>query len=559
MLHTSKPSAIIATTLLHNHAVSEIVVSPGSRCAPLIEAIAKNEAFKIHTIIDERTAAFYALGLSQMGKRVALICTSGTAMLNYAPAIAEAYYQGLPLIALTADRPLQWIDQDDSQTIRQFEGLDKYVKASFDIPDFNSTDKELSRYAMRIINEAIGIAFESKQGPVHINMQFNAPLTLNSTASQLQPTLINTISGPSSIAKDIYLDLANKLQGKKVLVVAGFMQPNHRLSRQVKRFCQLPNVALLAEKLSNLKTDWPMGIDRVLRCVKTKDANPDIVITIGGALVSRHVKEWLRGLDNIQHWSIGEGNTFADCFGKMTLRIKTSPTLFFNSLTNSVVKLNKTNPLSTVYNHLWHNLWEIEKNYSPAPSLPFCDLKALNWIYNQSNLPKDYNIQLSNGTSVRYAELLASDNQHALYCNRGTSGIEGATATALGAAYSYGKGTLLITGDMSFRHNIGALMLPNKGQLKILVVNNNGGDIFRFISTTSNLPEREDFYTCKSLMTPTIKNLAEAFGYCYLKASSMEELKSRWPIFMKENDKVIMELNTSHCDNAGNLKNYFTI
>lgn len=559
MSHTNKASAGICANVLIKHGINEIIVSPGSRCAPLVEAFASIPETRITMIIDERCAAFYALGLAQGGKKTALVCTSGTAVLNYAPAIAEAYYQGLPIIAISADRPMQWIDQDDSQTIRQYEGISHFVKKSFDIPDFADTDQEMRWYAMRTLNQAVEVAFESKKGPVHVNMQFNAPLTSKDDNDHTSDVRIVEAMFPGvEISRKDCDALLARMHGKKVLLVAGYMLPDHKLSHAVKRFCDAGNVALLAEKLSNLKTIWPMGIDRVLRFADAS-IEPDIVITIGGALVSRHVKEWLRNLKNVEHWTIGYDSSYADCFKHLTLRIRTDAATMLGKLATLMHKTNAEGMETEAmhYHNAWRKLWlKASSSICELDAIPFSDLGALAWIYS-NGVPEQYNIQLSNGTSVRYGELLINDHQHAIYCNRGTSGIEGCTATAIGASVAYSGPTLLVTGDMCFLHDLGALTLDTPDRLKILVVNNDGGDIFRFIGTTSHLPHRELRYCCSQCMHPEVQNIASAFGFTYFKASDYDELKHEWYQFLNHKGKAIFELDTRNRRNSEILTDYF--
>ena len=246
-----KPAALILADLLEQAGVETVVCSPGSRNAPLIAAL-EEKPLKLLDIIDERAAAFVALGIArQSRKRVAMVCTSGTALLNYAPAVAEAFYQGVPLVVVSADRPMQWIDQDDSQTIRQAGALGNIVKGSFDIPDFPGSDAEMCWYASRTVNEALLLAVSSKPGPVHLNFQFNEPLR-SEASLEVAPRQVSLLSGKSSIPVTVGRELAKHLQDKRILLVAGFLPPDHKLSSILRRFITLPNVFLLPEVLSNL-------------------------------------------------------------------------------------------------------------------------------------------------------------------------------------------------------------------------------------------------------------------------------------------------------------------
>ena len=176
MADTDKSVVRILFNLLEAHGVRRVVCSPGSRNAPLLIAADARKRLETSVVIDERSAAFVALGMAMVSRRpVALVCTSGTALLNYAPAVAEAYYQGVPLIVISADRPLEWIDQDDSQTIRQPEALRNFVKGSYSLSDREQCDRP-GWYETRIVNDAILTALAPKQGPVHINVRLSPPL-----------------------------------------------------------------------------------------------------------------------------------------------------------------------------------------------------------------------------------------------------------------------------------------------------------------------------------------------------------------------------------------------
>lgn len=554
-----KPSAIILAKLLVRHDITSVILSPGSRNAPLIVAMSLHKHLQLIDVIDERSAGFLALGMAKQTQQpVALVCTSGTALLNYAPAIAEAYYQGIPLIVLSADRPMQWIDQDDSQTIHQPLALNNFVKKSFDIPDFDSADREMKWYASRTINEAILSAKKEKQGPVHINMQFNAPLC-NSTFKLGNIKAVKLITGTNEINIEQAKILATHLAGKKILIVAGYLAPSHKLSKALNRFIGLPNVSILAETIANLHLQQQSGIDRILTGLTPEELNsllPDIVITIGGALLSRKIKEWLRSApSSMKHWSLDQAPTLADCFCHLSLKITTEPVQFFSTVGRLLRKMNSDSD----YNELWSN-YKLTASASATKFLsksPWCDLLAHYIIFN--NIPKDWNICCSNGTSIRYAELFASSSQHSMSCNRGTSGIEGCTATAVGQALEYSGNTLLITGDMSFIHDLGGFSLPQTpSTFKIIVFNNRGGDIFRFIPSTSALNEREDHFSCSELCASSCKNLAKTFNYDYLYAHDVDELHKALKNLIVSENKTLLEIFTGNEDNASILKAYMT-
>ena len=299
MEDTSKKFCSILFDVLEQKGVKDVVCSPGSRNVPLLLAASSRESLKKHLIVDERSAAFVGLGISLVSKQpVALICTSGTALLNYTPAVAEAYYQSIPLIIISADRPIQWIDQDDSQTLRQDNALENYVKKSYSIPANGEDDNEMLWYVNRIANDAVLAATTGRKGPVHINIHLSEPLGNKTARESDTPRIIDSIQPDAISNKEIIKNLAREIAESKVLFVAGFAAPDSALQKSIADFSHFPNVVVMAETISNLhlKED-SYSIDSVLTAYdpdKLDSLAPDLVISIGGALVSRKLKEYLR-------------------------------------------------------------------------------------------------------------------------------------------------------------------------------------------------------------------------------------------------------------------------
>lgn len=519
--------------------VETIILSPGSRNTPLLIGASARESLKKYIIHDERTAAFTALGIAMISKKpVALACTSGTALYNYAPAIAEAYYQNIPLIIITADRPAQWIDQDDSQTLRQFGALDKIVKRSYDIyaetgmsipcrnKDYAS---EREWYVNRIANEAVLTAISGKPGPVHINMQFADPLNVTIDYKEQNSRIISIITNDNALAPHKCREIAEELLEKRVMVVSGFMPSDNALNRAISEFCQLPNVTLMAETISNLHVrDHSHMIDAVLSKIdsQTKEnLRPDIVISIGGSLVSRMLKEYIRECRATEHWTLSDTDVSIDCFQRLSKHLDVSPTRFFSSISGMSRHLLKKGfkCKHTNYNSAWKSIRDkiYTADKTNLSKLSWSEMKAFSKVFNE--MPTDWNLFLSNGTSVRYAQLLIDRNPHGCYCNRGVSGIDGTNATAFGASLAYGGTTLLVTGDMSFAYCPEILNLRKLGgDLRIIVINNHGGGIFRFIRTTRELEIREEYFCCDP-QHPT-EAITKAYGWNYLQANNESEL-----------------------------------
>lgn len=560
MQDTDKIFCSILFDVLAEKGVRDVVCCPGSRNAPLLIAAANRDNFHKHFAVDERAGAFMALGLSLVSKKpVALICTSGTALLNFAPAIAEAYYQGIPLIAISADRPDQWIDQDDSQTIRQNFALTNFVKKSYSIPAYGDENEELQWYVNRITNDAVNNSCSHKPGPVHINIALNEPLGNKLNKGISQQRIIRFLEADAIGDKEIIRNLAKTISNSKVLLIAGFMQPDARLQKVIAEFSRHPNVVVMAETISNLHLSGQThSIDSVLACLDKKQEKylPDLIIYIGGALISRKLKEYIRSIRSFcTNWSVGYSNDIADPFMNLGLKIETEVSRFFKNVNGALRKLI-IDKEKAYYKSDWEDLRHHASSHHQEYILksPWSELKAFDFILK--HLPSSCNLFLSNGTPVRYAQIIDYTLPHASYCNRGVSGIDGSVSTAIGGAAAYKGMTILITGDLSFTYDIGGLALSDiPDTFKIIVIDNQGGGIFRFINSTSNLSEREDYF-CMSPKLP-LTEIVAGYGWNYFEASDMESLKKNLKSFLSCENKSILRIKCDGIESAEILKKYF--
>lgn len=551
-MDTAKTNCRVLLDVLTAQGLRDAVVSPGSRNAPLLMAIGARPQIKSRVVTDERTAAFVALGMAIATNRpVMLCCTSGTALLNYAPAVAEAFHRHVPLIVVSADRPKRWIDQNDSQTMRQPGALQNIVKRSFDIPvsDGNSVEcsnpafgSEYEWYVNRVANEAWIAATSGIPGPVHVNVQIEAPIGETTgtdvTSASASVRKIKTLEGPKTLTPAQYRELAERVIGKKILVVAGFMDPDSRLNKSLAAFLQLPQTAICAEPLSNLHltghpdacvTDLVLAADEdTLRSLR-----PDIIISIGGAVVSSRLKTFLRSCPDAECWTIGDTDPGVDCYQSLTLHVDADPALFFRGFT-SIIKWMKGHGMyrdensASGYAEAWRDARQeaIKRADEYIGTAPWSELKAMNILLNA--VPRKFNLFFSNGTAIRYACLGLAPMPHACWCNRGVSGIEGGNATAVGTAVCYAGPTMLITGDMSFSYApeiMGLDLVPD--DFKIVVLNNGGGGIFRCISATSALPIREEMLCAPRDLS--LEALCRTYGWNYLRADSEASMHTVLP------------------------------
>lgn len=549
------------------HGVKTAFCCPGSRNAPLLIALDARQDIKKCVVVDERSAAFQAIGCALVEQRpVMLVCTSGSAVLNFSPAVAEAYYAGVPLIVVSADRPREWIDQDDSQTIRQFHILDHIVKGSYDvraIPEGGGMEfsREVQWTVNRTVNEAMLKAMTGKQGPVHINVQLSDPLGNIENCEYTPERHVSSINTVESLSPRIVNELAVQAFNAKIMLVVGFSAPDHYLDRAVRKFASLPNVVVMAETLANLHEPQPYStmIDSVL-CEMTNDdkqkMRPDIVIYFGGALVSRMLKQYLRKYPPLSQWSIGHYNYFGDCFQSLTEIIDVAPASFLKQLYGAMRKLGHSQVLD------YANLWITKKRAAVCIADKYIaesnwsDLKAINYILR--NLPLD-NLFVSNGTCVRYSQLIPH-KCHAEYCNRGVSGIDGSTATAVGGANAYSGKTVLLTGDMSWLYDSGASTLYNvPSDMRFVVIDNSGGGIFRFIKSTSSIdrPTLEQYFCVQNL--PAVAPIAESYGMETIEVADMDHLKDGVAWLSEESDLPrLLVVKTPPEDSSDILRSYFS-
>lgn len=511
MENTSSESARMIAGILAGHGVRHAVLSPGSRNAPLLVAFNRHPQISTHVVIDERSAAFVALGMSMaIGEPVVLVCTSGSAPLNYCPALAEASYRHVPLIAVTADRPARWIDQADSQTIRQGGIFTNFCKTTVDIPVEENTDN-WRHLATDRINHAVNKALSPAQGPVHINVQLDAPL---GKLIAVENESFRIIKETHMCSADGILDNIDVNKYKRILILAGGGYSESLKNLTQKLLDNHHQILFLAEAQANLyECRRVYNFDRLAKMPPT----PDLIITIGGALVSGKLKNWVRAQGHAEHWSVSQDDVAPDTFGLLTRRFNCPPALFLEALNDK--------------------LQTCESDSIPE----LVDVKADTPIARLiEKMPSGWTLQVSNGTSIRELQKVDYRQVHRIECNRGVSGIDGSTSTAIGFAALSENPTLLITGDMSFLYDVGALAIKFIPEdFHIAVINNRGGDIFRQISQTSALEECEEFFAAPT--DADINALSKAFGFNYLKIADLETQSHLISDFYKT-PKAILEI-----------------
>ena len=554
MQTTDKYSCRFMAQALKHYGITRVVVSPGSRNAPLIVALARTQGLECTVVVDERSAAFVALGMAvESHGPVALACTSGSAALNYAPALAEAFYRQVPLIAITADRPEEWIDQDDGQTIRQAGALDAVVKGSFNIPPDHGAEP-LRRMGRRRICDAIALAGSEPCGPVHVNIQIDEPINGTCDDSSDCFTFPSFVATERIMSATTAQSLAEELdKASRVMVLAGFMPGHNGLSESLAQLP--PHWAVLCEEQSNLRGPFDGNIDASLRFMEAAEKesllSPDIVVTIGGSLTSRMIKAELRGR-NIRHWHVGLSGGSVDSLLHLEKNIACTTHEFFEAVAPRL----HTQPEAR-YRNNWLAVSERARKATTdfMNEAPWSDFSAMGCLL--ASLPSGIHLHLSNGTAVRYAQLFGCSGAASVECNRGVSGIDGCTSTALGAAIAAGKPTLIVSGDMCAQYDMAALAMSSiPDTFRIAVLNNSGGGIFRFIKATRDMPELEH-YLAADVRLP-LKELADGFGFDYYEAHDKSSLEKMLPAFFSPGCRpAILNMITPAETSAQIIKDYF--
>lgn len=537
--------------------IKHVVFSPGSRNAPLVITFNENPTFSCITIPDERVAAFFAMGMAQqLQEPVIICCTSGSAALNYAPAIVEAYYQKIPLLVLTADRPVEWIDQGVGQTMRQKNVYTNYIKNSYELIQEATKTEDLLQNDI-IINEAIHLTKQRPRGPVHVNVPLSEPLYDQVAKPQecqdlhlLEPKLSDHVIDQQEIQS------LNEQWHRchKKLIICGQGLPDPHLDRALETIAGDPAVVVISETCSNRRVrQINPCIDRLITTIEIHELEafkPELVVSIGDAVISKKIKVLIKNYAPQEHWYINEQETAQDTFGCLTKHIKTTPLEFLSILSKD--------QLTSEFRNIWHDRHHATglKHQEFLLTAPWSDLKVFDHILKQ--IPTQTNLQISNSSAIRYVQLFEQRFDIRYDCNRGVSGIDGCTSTAAGAAYVSKELTTLVTGDMAFLYDSNALWnhhLPSN--LVIIIINNGGGGIFKIIPGPHSTKQYKQFFATEHQQTA--KYIARAFDCTYFSASNEKELQKSLEIIFNSNfDRPpILEVMTQHVANEDVLHRYF--
>ena len=579
--YTNVPLAQTVVQFCELKGIRNIVICAGSRNAPLTNGFVENPFFKTFSIVDERAAAFFSLGMAQQLKApTVVVCTSGSALLNFYPAVAEAHYSDIPLVIISADRMPHRIDIGDGQTIQQkgvFEPhLADHAYLTPDVAHATATllgnpnqslikkkpsPKEIEKRQLEIqlenelqINKVLNTA-KQKSGPVHINVPMEEPLY--GMTNQL--ISLTYFDGGRKDSNEIDFDFFSQQWQKatKKLILVGVNFPNSIDKKKLENLLNDPSVVLMTENTSNLRLPEAVNaIDSLIAPLENGNPNffktlqPEILLTFGGMVVSKKVKRFLRDFSPKSHWHVDPLKAY-DTYYSLSHHIRLEPEEFISKI-NTIKPFLTSDYKAKVFDQYKAQL-SIGKQY--LNKIPFSDLKAFEVIFK--SLENKWHLQLANSSTIRYAQLFDLPESTEVFCNRGTSGIDGSTATAIGASIINQNPTLLITGDLSFFYDINGLwnnyIPPN---FKIILINNSGGGIFRILPGEKDTPKYDTYF--ETVHRRNAKSICKAFGLRYSSVKSLWGLRVALKTFLKPSNKTkLLEVKTPRNLNDLVLLNYF--
>ena len=551
MIISDKISAQKIVKLCEKQGIKDIVISPGSRNAPFIISFTNNPYFNCYSIVDERSAGYFALGIAQQkNKPVVLICTSGTATLNYAPAIAEAHYQGIPLLILTADRQQNGLSIGDGQSINQKGIYRNFCENNYSIiEDENDSSKE----NFALIQEAF-YELTYKNKAVHINIQLTEPLYNTIDISPIEKCV--------SYGEDENFDI--KIEDKwigewddfssKLILISQNNENSQELSNLILDLTKKDkNIVVLTETTSNcFSKNFNSCIDRTISLINENNVKvfvPELTVTIGNSVISKKIKQLFRVNKPIEHWSVSNPRK-EDVFITNHKNIEGKAVDFFSSLIQKIKDNSKTN-----FKESWNKIQNTStKNHqSFIENVPFSDLKAFDIILD--NLPT-CNLQMGNSSVVRYIQLFNQRKDIQYNSNRGVSGIEGCTSTAIGASLVT-KNSILISGDISFFYDSNAFWNNHvPAYFKTIVINNGEGNIFKILPQPKENEKALPFFITPNSLS--IEKFCDLYNLNYLVANNKENLEETIKELINTNNKpTVLEVNTVGIENDEILKEYF--
>ena len=516
---------------LKSYNINKIVISPGNSHNAIVRSLEEDDFFTIYSIVDERSAAFFACGISQeLNQPVAICCTAGTAASNYLSGVTEAYRRELPIVVITGDKNPYFLGQYEDQMIEQMGIFDSVTRCNCKLPIIENTKDEW--YCQRILNEAFLSLNHNGIGPIHIDVPIEkGMLAIGDSFATSKLPMFNKIDRYN--LKDGSTDwkkVFSSLEDKKVLIMCG--QDDHISSAQIELIEKISNkcnCVFATDKLSNLHCKGTIEISKAARrlCANIEVLRPDIVISVSGNPATDY-KFRLKGAD-IEHWIVNREGKIADPFRKLSK-------VFEGTTIEFLQKLDEN--LDSYVSKDYFLKWQEHTEQFIIPDFPYTNLYVIQKIMN--NIPQNSNLNIGNSTNIRLAQYFEIDPSVQIYCNRGVNGIDGCVSTFIGqAAASPEKMNYLVVGDLTFFYDMNALwnryLNPN---IRIMLNNNEGAALFHFNQGLEKYPTLNENVAAEHFATA--KGWVESQGFKYLSATNKEEFDKNLVEFLAtDTDKPI--------------------
>lgn len=544
-MYSNLKNVQIIVAMLKKRNINNIVISPGNSHNAIVRSIEEDEFFKTYNIVDERSAAFFALGLIQeLNEPVAICCTSGTAATNYMTGVTEAYRRKMPLVVITGDKNPYYLGQLEDQMIDQVNLFKTNTKYSITLPIVRNSKDEW--YCQRLVNEAFLEMNHHGSGPVHINVPIEEGMfAINGDFSTNELPKINIIERIDYKTKEDEIKKKfENLKNKKVLIIYG--QDNDILDDRIKNLEKIfhnYNCMISVDKLSNLHCEGSIETTKATLIARLSgnfnELMPDIVITLAGNAVWDG-KFLLKGHnDKFESWLVTEEGKIQDYYKNLTTIFELSVDEFLNMMSKYNVDTSKS----------YYQLWKNKTDAFTIPEFEYSNLYTVKKLMEQ--LPKDSKLNLANSTTIRIAQYFNLDDSIEVYCNRGVNGIDGCMSTFIGQAAASKKLNFLIIGDLTFFYDMNALWNRYVGKnVRIMLNNNSGAALFHFNQGLKNYPTLNENVAAEH--NATAKGWAESRGFKYLCSSNKEEFDKNLEEFLKPNsDKpIILEVFTKKEEDA---------
>ncbi|PIE86859.1 MAG: 2-succinyl-5-enolpyruvyl-6-hydroxy-3-cyclohexene-1-carboxylic-acid synthase [Bacteroidetes bacterium] len=547
------------TTFIHaciRNGMTRVVCSPGSRNSSIVIALDEHPAIETLIVHDERSAAFYAMGMAlQLKAPVGVVCTSGSAMLNYYPAVAEAFYQSIPLVVMSADRPTEWVNHGDGQTIVQEGVYENHIRYQTRISK-DLVENEINAE----VDKAFEAALRTWVGPIHFNLPLEEPLYGTREVEWESEEAVEFNHERLELSDEMKSELSQIWNDSpKKMILVGQHDKDLALKNGLFDLCNDSSIAVLVENTSNLTHQrWVHCIDRTLAGISEDEIEkfqPDLLITLGGAIVSKRIKQFLRNAPIKAHWKAGYEFPAMNTYRKLTHSFEAKPSDFVDALVSMNLNRNTSN-----FGSVWKQKDFLNQDKLPAffETVPYSDMAVFETLLDY--IPENCHLHMANSSVVRYCQLYDPIPSIRYFANRGTSGIDGSTSTACGVAVaSPNTCNVLITGDVSFFYDTNAFwnkQLPSN--LRVFLINNGGGGIFRIIPGPRESAQLEDYFEAHH--DRKAEFICKAHDVNYVSATSLEDIESQMADFFEESDRPkVMEIFTPRELNAGVLSNYFEI